>query len=103
MVTDRLWCFLTSLKHFLREAGTSPSRTCRTASISSLAAYPPRSLANRLKRSVRGHTHTHIHTDTVSEVNQLYHRKLAVRTSDNVNPVHNTSTTTERKKEEETK
>ena len=49
------------------------------------------------------HTHTHIHTDTVSEVNQLYHRKLAVRTSDNVNPVHNTSTTTERKKEEETK
>lgn len=45
----RRW--LTSLKHFFREVGISPSRTCRTASMSSLAAYPPRSLAKRLKRS----------------------------------------------------
>lgn len=49
----------TSMKHFCREVGISPSRICRTASISSLAAYPPRSLAKRLKRSV---THTHTHT-----------------------------------------
>lgn len=48
----RRW--LTSLKHFFREVGISPSRTCRTASMSSLAAYPPRSLAKRLKRSVGG-------------------------------------------------
>lgn len=50
----RRW--LTSLKHFFREVGISPSRTCRTASMSSLAAYPPRSLAKRLKRSVGGRT-----------------------------------------------
>lgn len=42
---------LTSVKHFLRDDGISPSKTCRTASISSLAAHPPKSLANRLKRS----------------------------------------------------
>lgn len=56
--TQGLWCWLTSLKHFMREDGISPSRTCRTASTSSLAAYPPRSLANRLKRSASRHTQT---------------------------------------------
>lgn len=56
MLCSLLQCLLTSPKDSFRDAGTSPSRTCRTASISSLAAYPPRSLANRLKRSV--HTNT---------------------------------------------
>lgn len=56
MLCSLLQRLLTSPKDSFRDAGTSPSRTCRTASISSLAAYPPRSLANRLKRSV--HTNT---------------------------------------------
>lgn len=56
MLCSLLQRSLTSPKDSFREAGTSPSRTCRTASISSLAAYPPRSLANRLKRSM--HTNT---------------------------------------------
>lgn len=70
----RRW--LTSLKHFFREVGISPSRTCRTASMSSLAAYPPRSLAKRLKRSVGGRTERQ---DRHHRRSALNHRNAGIR------------------------